>query len=879
LTKPLTVWFLCETYTGYREFFLRQAPAPQGLPPLYHTWNGWAERGHRVHIFTQDYMYDRYQQWAHEGKWIHNVPLPFRYLRDHRYAIAGKSLFRLSRVIGLLRLRRLLLRLGRADPPDIIYSCSPWCSMLAWRVARRMNAVHVVRRFGTVLYEQMQGKPFGLQDSLYVEALGYRLPFDLVVMGNDGTRGDQVALHYGCPPEKLRFWTNGINKNLYDPTMDRAAFRRGLGLPETTPIILAVSRLAAWKRLDRVLRMMQHVKEVRPDARLLIVGTGEHEDELKALAGRLAVDGVTRFVGAVEHRRVGEFFNGCDVYVQFFDLTNRCNPLFEAMVCAMPVVTLDDDSIDDVAQADKTAVRVPADDARSAAQAVLRLLEDASRRAALGQAAREHIVRNFQTWSERIDMETETVLELVRRRRGLPQANPVPPPMIHNLVLGTCGNPITFRDGLCYTHHSYGTILEQIAPRFRKVLLCGPVLPAEASHKADCQVNHPNLEVQTWDTWFNTLRAMKRPDRLLRHYWHMSRACDALLIRGMHPLCWLLHWMAALRGQRVVHWIAANAVQILKGDPRGYGAIVEWLGLGFAYFERFMIRVGRAVSGGFIVTSGLELARVFRSPRTIGCPSSSTTSERDFLVRDDTCTGESIRVLFLGFIRPEKGIEYLIRALPMVQSPKPVHLALVGGWDQFPAERQRLENILTELALSERVHWEGYARFGAELFAQIDRSDMLVLPSLSEGTPHVLIEARARSLPVVASRVGGIPDTITDGVDGLLVPPRNPEAIAAAITRIINEPEFRRRLMANGRERVRTLTLEWFANLLGDLLTEGDAALDRTDRDAAHTEQLQEPIQQAVQPYGHGASRHRTERQRHRGGHPPSELRPRRGHD
>ncbi len=420
MSEPLTVYFLCETYTGYRNFFMRQVPEPEGLPPLYNTWNGYAERDHRVHIFSQDFMYDRYDDWNHHGKQMHNIPVPFTYLRRHRYTLTGKTLFRFARLIGLSRLRKRLIRVAAEDPPDVVYSCSPWCTLVAYRAARRFNAVHVVRRFGTVLYEQIQGKSMGLQDSLYVEALGYRLPFDLLVMGNDGTYGDRVARHYGCPPEKLRFWTNGIDKGLYDEGFDRAGFRRRLGFSEDTPLILSLSRLAGWKRLDRVLEMMQHVKRKRPDARLVLVGSGELEENLKALARSLAVDDVVRFVGPVEHREVGDYYNGCDVYVQFFDLTNRCNPLYEAMVCAMPVVTLHDPSIEDVVEDKATALLVDSANMEHAAKPVLDLLGDEQRRRQLGEAARAHIVREFKTWPERIGMEVETVLDLVRAKKHSP---------------------------------------------------------------------------------------------------------------------------------------------------------------------------------------------------------------------------------------------------------------------------------------------------------------------------------------------------------------------------------------------------------------------------------------------------------------------------
>jgi len=406
-------------------------------------------------------------------------------------------------------------------------------------------------------------------------------------------------------------------------------------------------------------------------------------------------------------------------------------------------------------------------------------------------------------------------------------------------VLGVCGNPLAHHDGRSpvrqrwFLHHSFGTIVNRLAERFSRVVYHGHVLPQQSTMKADCLLEAGNLTVQPWDTWYNTMRATRRPIRLLRHYWRLARACDAVFIRGTPPLIWTLHLMAALRGMRVVHWIAADSVKVVRAAPRGYGRGIERLGLVYAHLERGLLRVASRISRAYIVTSGLELAAVYPSRRTVGCESTSTTSLQDFKVREDTCTHDPVRVLFLGFVRAEKGIEYLIRALPRLETDRRVELALVGGWDQFPEERTRLTRIIDELGLTDRVHWEGYARYGPELFLQIDRADMLVLPSLSEGTPHVLIECRSRSVPVVATRVGGIPYCITDGEDGLLVPPKDPAAIAAAISRIIDDGDLRRSMIRKGRERVSRLTVEWFCDLVYDLLTRPDKEL-LNEQTAAH---------------------------------------------
>jgi glycosyltransferase involved in cell wall biosynthesis len=236
-------------------------------------------------------------------------------------------------------------------------------------------------------------------------------------------------------------------------------------------------------------------------------------------------------------------------------------------------------------------------------------------------------------------------------------------------------------------------------------------------------------------------------------------------------------------------------------------------------FERSMTHLGMRASRAHVVANGTELARLYQSRRTLEVVSTSITEE-DFLVRNDTCSGPAIRLLFVGFIRPEKGIEYLIRALPLVDAGKPIQLALVGSWDKFSSERDRLVALIGELGLTDMVSWENHAPFGRPLFDRMDRSDILVLPSLSEGTPRVLVEARARSLPIVSTLAGGIPDSVCDGEDGLLVPPRDAVALASAISRLVTDGALRRRLIRRGRERVKGLTVGHFADLVAGLLAD-----------------------------------------------------------
>jgi glycosyltransferase involved in cell wall biosynthesis len=114
-------------------------------------------------------------------------------------------------------------------------------------------------------------------------------------------------------------------------------------------------------------------------------------------------------------------------------------------------------------------------------------------------------------------------------------------------------------------------------------------------------------------------------------------------------------------------------------------------------------------------------------------------------------------------------------------------------------EREQLEQLAAELGLMHDCLFTGYQEDVAPFFAAFDA---FVLPSANEGTPVTAIESLASGCPVVATRVGGVPDVVQDGVDGFLVEPGDLEALAGRLARLAADPELREQMGAAGRERV-----------------------------------------------------------------------------
>jgi glycosyltransferase involved in cell wall biosynthesis len=149
-------------------------------------------------------------------------------------------------------------------------------------------------------------------------------------------------------------------------------------------------------------------------------------------------------------------------------------------------------------------------------------------------------------------------------------------------------------------------------------------------------------------------------------------------------------------------------------------------------------------------------------------------------------------LLFLGgFANPVKGGAQMLAALPRLLAADPDLRVVAAGPGEPPPEL---------LELGPRVEWRGYLDEPAKAQALADAA-ILVIPSTSEGLPIVLLEAMSYGRAVVATRVGGIPDTITDGVDGVLVPPGDVDALVDALLELVRDPARVAALGAAARKR------------------------------------------------------------------------------
>jgi len=160
--------------------------------------------------------------------------------------------------------------------------------------------------------------------------------------------------------------------------------------------------------------------------------------------------------------------------------------------------------------------------------------------------------------------------------------------------------------------------------------------------------------------------------------------------------------------------------------------------------------------------------------------------------------GAALVVGCVAIMRPEKGHGDLIDAFHRISAAFPeAHLVLVG--DGMPLF-ERLRAQAAGLGLADRVHFAGRRHDIGDVLAAFD---VFALPTHREALGTVFVEAAAMGLPVIGTNVGGVPETMRADVTGLLVPPKDPAALAAALERLLADPALRRRMGDAGRRLIR----------------------------------------------------------------------------
>lgn len=222
---------------------------------------------------------------------------------------------------------------------------------------------------------------------------------------------------------------------------------------------------------------------------------------------------------------------------------------------------------------------------------------------------------------------------------------------------------------------------------------------------------------------------------------------------------------------------------------RVYGAADRWA---LRSFDQVV-----AVSPGVrerLLKSGVSKEKVHLIRNGIGmAPFAEAMKVREHRLAD---AGGGLRVGLVARLSPEKGVDLFLRAAARIADGFP-HVNFVVAGDG--PDRAVLEGLIGELGLTGRAELAGPQTDMPAFYASVD---LLISSSRQEGLPMALLEGMASALPLVATRVGAVPELVIDGQTGILVETDDPEALATGLARLLADPELRSRYGLAGRDRV-----------------------------------------------------------------------------
>ena len=259
------------------------------------------------------------------------------------------------------------------------------------------------------------------------------------------------------------------------------------------------------------------------------------------------------------------------------------------------------------------------------------------------------------------------------------------------------------------------------------------------------------------------------------------------------------------------NWLGAGLVGALAGLFRKLPLVTSFRGDdGYLARERFLWRI----VARFVIAQSSALAPVSRQLGDI-CVELGAGKSKVFTpvfgvdtgmfspaVKSETAGGP-VRIVFAGSLIPKKGVQDLLRALSSSEFNNTVLDVLGEGFFSEDLKRMAVEHNI-----SSRVNWHGLATPG-QVAETMKSSDILCLPSHTEGSPNVVKEAMSCGLPVVATRVGGVPDLVTDGVTGFLFEIGNTDQLIEKLDLLVQDTALRQSMGEKGRKKILDSGMDW----------------------------------------------------------------------
>jgi len=353
---------------------------------------------------------------------------------------------------------------------------------------------------------------------------------------------------------------------------------------------------------------------------------------------------------------------------------------------------------------------------------------------------------------------------------------------------------------------SFARYVDSLAPYFDEISLCVPVL-SEARGEGT-PIRAKNVTLAPLPNFDGPVQFYPRLPIMVPRIVRFVRQVDLVHCRVPTPAAVIASICARLFGRPQFLLVVGDLRALLPTMP--YTGLKRLLWRAYTAFEEFNVQWMADHALTFANGESLTLKHS-RDGHAVIRTQTTTIDADTIATREDTCAAPRIRLLSVSRIDPRKGLRVLPEAVALLaEDGCEASVDIIGPVVGAPGEEERatIASLAESLDVADRVSLLGPVPLD-RLLPRYRAYDIFVLPTLpGEGVPRVLLEAMAAGLPVVTSRVSGIPSLITDGSNGLLVEVPSARAVADAVMRIVRDAGLRRRLIADGYATARAHTLQ-----------------------------------------------------------------------
>lgn len=316
-----------------------------------------------------------------------------------------------------------------------------------------------------------------------------------------------------------------------------------------------------------------------------------------------------------------------------------------------------------------------------------------------------------------------------------------------------------------YTVSLHSCYLERMTTLFAETTLLAPVKIVQTKEEIDTfqKISVNRLLISALPFSSNSIEALKHKRAYKKAIKEIANKTDLFYCRVPDPFCWM---PAELTDKPVIMHFVGDTADATKHNIHFSWLKKKILLAGYHFEYRRILKSARKST---VYTNGTHLSTKLQRQGINATPVvSSTISQKDLAPEPlRTLSNSPLSIIYIGYLRYAKGIDTLIKVVKKLEKRKfDYQIHVVGDGEMYPLMQQFVE----DMNLKNRVHLHGHIDDRDRLLSLLQASDLFFFPSLSEGSPRVVIEAMSQGCPVLSTPVGSLPGCFEEGKEILFFP-------------------------------------------------------------------------------------------------------------